>query len=128
MCSSPSWIPGTILRQKAPLTYLVQVGTNQVWKHHVDHLRVMGDTPKELDNSSSAGRNAGHGLVVDNEFDRGSDDESSFDELLDVSVFNDAGNDVIEPNGSRELLPPIESTATDHQYPMRQRRPPDCLI
>ena len=103
MRSGPSWIPGTIVRQKAPLTYLVQVGSDQVWRRHVDHLRVMGDTPRELDSSSSTVRNAGHGLVVDNEFDCGSDDRNGFDELPDVSVFNDAGNDVAEASGSGEL-------------------------
>jgi len=53
MWPGPSWIPGSIVRQKAPLTYLVQVGSNQVWKHHVDHLRVRGDTPQEWEDCTS---------------------------------------------------------------------------
>ena len=28
-----------------PLTYLVQVDTGQLWKRHLDHLRVRGDKP-----------------------------------------------------------------------------------
>ena len=41
----PGWIPGTIVERNGPLSYLVQVNGNQMWKRHIDHLREMGDSP-----------------------------------------------------------------------------------
>ena len=41
----PTWIPGTIVGRNGPLSYVVQVKGEQVWKRHIEHLREMGDTP-----------------------------------------------------------------------------------
>ena len=35
-----AWIPGVIVQQKGPLTYVVKVFDGQLWKRHVDHLRL----------------------------------------------------------------------------------------
>ena len=43
----PSWIPGTIVGRNGPLSYVVQVKGEQVWKRHIEHLREVGDTPVE---------------------------------------------------------------------------------
>ena len=41
----PTWIPDTIVGRNGPLSYVVQVRGEQVWKRHIEHLREMGDTP-----------------------------------------------------------------------------------
>ena len=38
-------VTGVIIERLSPLTYLVQVDTGQLWKLHLDHLRVRGDKP-----------------------------------------------------------------------------------
>ena len=37
--TGPKWIPGMILKQTGPLSFIVQVEHGLVWKRHVDHLR-----------------------------------------------------------------------------------------
>ena len=34
----PTWIPGTIIERSGPLSYVVQVKGEQVWKRHIDQL------------------------------------------------------------------------------------------
>ena len=43
------WVAGVIIERLSPLTYLVQVDTEQLWKCHLDHLRVRGDQPVSED-------------------------------------------------------------------------------
>ena len=43
------WVAGVIIERLSPLTYLVQVDTGQLWKRHLDHLRVRGDKPVSED-------------------------------------------------------------------------------
>ena len=43
------WVAGVIVERLSPLTYLVQVDTGQLWKRHLDHLRVRGDKPVSED-------------------------------------------------------------------------------
>ena len=37
--SGPDWVPGVIVQQLGPLTYLVDVSNGRLWKRHVDHLK-----------------------------------------------------------------------------------------
>ena len=41
------WIPGTIIERTRPLSYLVKVAGRQTWKHHIDQLRQMDDSPQQ---------------------------------------------------------------------------------
>ena len=41
----PMWVPGVVTERLAPLTYLVQVQSGQLWRCHVDKLRLRSDTP-----------------------------------------------------------------------------------
>ena len=41
------WVPGTTIERTGPLSYLVQVGGGKTWKRHIDHLRLMSDSPQE---------------------------------------------------------------------------------
>ncbi len=36
------WIAGVVIERLGPLTYLVQVDNGQLWKRHLDHLRIRG--------------------------------------------------------------------------------------
>lgn len=42
-----AWIPGTVVERNGPLSYLVQVSDNRVWKRHIDHVREMHDSPRQ---------------------------------------------------------------------------------
>ncbi len=42
----PQWIPGTIIERRGPVTYLVQVAGDRIWKRHIDHLNETTDTPQ----------------------------------------------------------------------------------
>ena len=39
MRPGPDWIPGLIIQQLGPLSYLVDIGDGRRWKRHVDHLK-----------------------------------------------------------------------------------------
>ena len=43
------WIPGVIIERLGPVTYLVDVNNNQIWKRHADQLKSCSETPPSLD-------------------------------------------------------------------------------
>lgn len=45
--SAKPWVPGTIEKLQGPVTYLVCLDTEQLWKRHNDHLREVGDSTAE---------------------------------------------------------------------------------
>ena len=47
-----AWIPGTVVERNGPLSYLVQVSGNRLWKRHIDHIREMNDSPQQLETGS----------------------------------------------------------------------------
>ena len=110
--TGPHWIPGTVVKQNGPLTYLVKVRENQVWKRHIDHVCQMEDTPRELSKSNAADLN-----ITENEFN-------------DTSVTDDDFTDEIADAGTREttgtVAEPVDSDI--RRYPQRTCRPPDRLI
>ena len=48
------WIPGTIIERTGPLLYLVQVAGGKTWKHHINHLRQMDDSPQHAQTTEKA--------------------------------------------------------------------------
>ena len=38
-CNPSRWLPGIVLKQKGPLSYLIRLDTGQVWRKHVDHFK-----------------------------------------------------------------------------------------
>lgn len=40
MRAGDNWIPGVIVKQLGPVSFLVDIGEGRVWKRHVDHLKV----------------------------------------------------------------------------------------
>ena len=109
----PSWIPGTIVSRNGPLSYVVQVKGEQVWKRHIEHLREVGDTP------------------VEEQTEPRSDDQIPIDESVSFPVTPDVEGDATtrptdvqsnspEPSPSQTSQP----TAVSHRYPCRICRPP----
>ena len=46
--NGPKWLPGVIVEQLGILTFLVQLDNGMFWKRHVDQLRHLDDTPREV--------------------------------------------------------------------------------
>ena len=45
--SGAAWLPGVIVQQLGPLTYLVDVSEGCLWKRHVDHIKDLHARPTE---------------------------------------------------------------------------------
>ena len=39
----PKWVPGVVVGRQGPLSYVVQTTGGEVWNHHVDQIRKVGD-------------------------------------------------------------------------------------
>ena len=103
-----------MVKQNGPLTYLVRVRDNQVWKRHVDHVRQMGDTPRELLSSNEPSTEPD---ITETEFaDTSVTDDDFTDEVPDVPT----------EGSSETTTDPIATNA--RRYPQRTRRSPDRLI
>ena len=109
----PSWIPGTIVSRNGPLSYVVQVKGEQVWKRHIEHLREMGDTP------------------VEEQTEPRSDDQIPIDESESFPVTSDVEGDAtthptdVQSNSSGPSPSQTsQPTAVSHRYLRRIRRPP----
>ena len=37
--TGPPWVPGIIVQQLGPLTYMIEVSAGKFWKRHVDHVK-----------------------------------------------------------------------------------------
>ena len=46
-----AWVPGVIVQQRGPLTYLVKMCDGQLWKRHTDHLNI--SSPPDLQEDSA---------------------------------------------------------------------------
>ena len=51
--SSAKWVPGTVIAQRGPVSYLVEVQGRRMWRRHVDHLREFQPTATEVTFSRS---------------------------------------------------------------------------
>ena len=36
---TPTWIPGVVMEQTGPLSYIIKLGNNQLIRRHIDHIR-----------------------------------------------------------------------------------------
>lgn len=116
----PSWIPGTIVERNGPLSYVVQVKGEQVWKRHVEHLQEVGDTPVE---EPTRDRDDTNQPPVD--------ESDSFpvtpDTVGDTATQpSDAQLDSPELSSSQTATSPVTNQPTEvpHRYPRRIHRPP----
>ena len=46
--SGAKWVPGTIIAQRGPGSYLMKVQGGRTWRRHVDHLREFQPTATEI--------------------------------------------------------------------------------
>ena len=94
------WLPGVVVERLGPLTYLVQVDNGQLWKRHVDHLRIRGDTPHVPQTTPTQ--------------------ESDWSIPKSTPQSTEPDTPINEP--------PIESDTNIHHYPQRERRAPDRFM
>ena len=144
----PRWVKGVIVDRLGPLSYLVRVRREELWRRHVDQLRdgVVSESPPETGQVSNEARRStstdsmgGNSAVSDTDAPdiAGSQepntsaghlrrDANNAHELADVtnSSFQDSSNHL---NGSSLELPSATGLESP-RYPQRTRHPPDCLM
>ena len=124
MRAGPSWVPGTIVQQLGPVTYLVDVSDGRVWKRHVDHLKDRGAesltpwTPDQTENIPGDPQLMPTEQVVD------------LPTIATPPVIITPSESGTTPLTSDDTLPDLPSLATSNasttrRYPARERRPPD---
>ena len=112
----PKWIPGTIVGQNGPLSYVVQVKGGQVWKRHIEQLREVGDTPVgDIPVEEPPNQNTDQPPI----------DEESYPFTSEASGTTQPPDEQLNPSelpASRTVT--NQSTQVPHRYPKRVRRPP----
>eukprot|EP00731_Ephydatia_muelleri_P002089 Em0001g2089a len=133
LLNGPKWVSGVISEQRGPLTYLVEVGPNQYWRRHVDHIRDKGDST--LREGTEEGKSFGipdGPIQADSAMDIPEQDtnEPYMNDQYPGRVAEypaventELPEPVAEPRVVNEHLPAPETGI--HRYPQRQRRPPD---
>ena len=133
LLNGPKWVSGVISERRGPLTYLVEVGPNQYWRHHVDHIRDKGDST--LREGTEEGKSFGipdGPIQADSAMDIPEQDtnEPYMNDQYPGRVAEypaventELPEPVAEPPVVNEHLPAPETGI--HRYPQRQRRPPD---
>ena len=101
--SGSLWIPGTIEKVLGPISYLVRVGNNLLWKRHLDHIKVWTGSPDIQPSRAPAGEQ----------------EDWSFPRTSDSSVSGD-----VDPSGSSVSATP--TARPRHRYPTRERRTLGC--
>jgi len=122
--SGAAWIPGVVMERLGPVTYLVDVNNDQIWKRHADQLKSITDPPMVSDEMPQIP------LGVE-------DDDVGIDTLVDTPTelpMSDAqeategtpSSPPTSPVSSAPVPPPTQSeTGTTSRYPSRERRKPD---
>jgi len=102
--NGPKWLPGVIVEQLGTLTFLVQLDNGMFWKRHVEQLRCLDDTPRNVTNSE-----APYSSNVNEEIPNDSSDSSNSNQ---------------ETEQSQTSTSDTASSAPVRRYPVRVRRPP----
>ena len=124
MRAGPSWVPGTIVQQLGPVTYLVDVSDGRVWKRHVDHLKdrvaesLTPWTPDQTENIPGDHQIMPTEKVVD------------LPTIATPPVIITPSESGTTPLTADDTSPDLPSLATSNapttrRYPARERRPPD---
>ena len=130
------WIPGVVVEILGPVTYLIDVGRDQIWKRHADQLKSIEEKPPSLTDSPTKSRalDAAHTQEVIS--DR---DSPEPDEMAILLPRNDSPppppEEQPEPTEEPALPPPNPvaappaSTPSDtlerREYPSRSRQTPN---
>ena len=119
------WMPGTVIEQRGPVSYQVQLESGVIQHRHVDHLREW---------VTARVTNAGLPVVTASASDHATIStptpallaETSSDVLHKQSFSENTHAE--SPYGSQEIPPPVtttESAEAHHRYPRRHRYPVD---
>ena len=104
------WVPGVVIQQLGPLTFLVQVESGATWRRHIDHLQAHNgsDAPQPT---------ATHSTIESRDTD------------TDVFMPDSSGT---ATQGSTPITAaeeePTSDTTTASRYTSRVRHPPDRLV
>ena len=105
-----NWVPGVIIQQLGPLTFLIQVESGVMWRRHIDHLRAHN------------GSDAAQPTVTPSTIESRDTDTDVF--IPESSGTATQGSTPIT-NAEEE---PTSDTTTASRYPSRVRHPPDRLV
>ena len=124
--SGASWIAGVIAQQLGPVTYLVSISGDRIWKRHVDHLKEFQSLPP---------------VVTEPEFDVNISSPSTPTDAAEAGntvetpesspnpSTTDSSATTAEPSTSPQPEPTTtipETTLTPpRRYPSRSHRPPE---
>lgn len=115
--SGDNWIPGVVLKQLGPVSYLVDVGEGRAWKRHIDHLKVR-DLP-EPDNSELTPQ-----VEAEPDLSLPTPDTADIPGAVMPAIGNPPG---VGTETATLAIPPIGSSAPSsgvrHCYPSRHHQP-----
>ena len=123
------WIPGVIVRQLGPLTFLVDVSDGRFWKRHIDHLK--NRLPHPIENETHPVPSAG---FHHEEPSIEAPDATETPELSPSELVSSSANLSFLEAVSSPLSVPVQETASSldsppsvsrKQYPTRVRTRPD---
>lgn len=124
----PRWIPGTVVERNGPLSYLVQVNGNQMWKRHIDHLREMGDSPYTTTTGVTESSSDMNTDFTPGPASREPEPQQP-DPTVDVPSSADSNNDShTDSNNDSTTITDPTPVVQPPRYPQRNRVPPERLI
>ena len=101
-CEGSKWVPGVIIENTAPVSYVVKTSDGLVCRRHVDQIR------EYVSEQMSASRNLTSVPQSDDKYGP----------TLPLQ------EETVEPPPTRSF-PASESEVVEHRYPRRDHRPPD---
>ena len=119
--TGPTWIPGTIVQQLGPLTYMIEVSAGKFWKRHVDHVK---DYPsKGLSSVLESPESDNEEEFFIPPAGVSSDKDNTLHEESNTSATSAQVVDPVVPRGIDQPIPgPVELPT--RRYPERQHRAP----
>ena len=103
--SGSLWMPGTIEKVLGPISYLVWVRNNLLWKQHLDHIKMWTESPYIQPSGAQTSEQ----------------EDWSFPGMFDSS---DCG--YVDPSSLSVSATP--ASRPRHRYPTREHRSPDRLV
>ena len=111
--NGPQWLPGVLVEQLGTLTFLVQLDNGMFWRRHVDQLRQLEDSPRNVtlpESTSEATSTETFYSDVDTETSANDSDTTSSPEAPEANQSQTGTS--------------VAASATARRYPTRVRRPP----
>ena len=137
--SGAKWVPGTVIAQRGPVSYRVEVQGGRVWRRHVDHLRefqpmateIPQDNVQQKPDSDSEWSSLPYSNDAEFPVDSSSNELPQEGNTASSSTQNSESIDTPQesahlPESSDEVADNGPSEVTP-RYPVRQRRPPARL-